>query len=151
MRSGLMPDGLRGRLSKGWGCMRAIVALLGAVAGAIFAWNVRTVVAREVPLVAWASGGAVLGAIIAVAVFSRRFKAMEFDRAVLSHTAPMRLEAVAGESTSDSVQLVALDGPRVSALVLRGLELPVGRYRVFYLNLSKPDSEAFQAVGLEVA
>lgn len=151
MRAGQMPDALRGRLSKGWGCLRTIVTLLGAVAGAVFAWNVRTVVAPQVPLVAWAAGGAVLGAIITLVVFSTRFKATALDGKVLSDTGLMRLKSVGGTSASDSIQLVTADGLSVSALALRGFELPTGRYRVFYLNLGKADSEAFQAVGLEVA
>lgn len=152
MRTGAVPDTLRRRLSKGWGCLRVIVAVLGAVAGAIFAWNIRTVLAPHVPLTIWAAGGAALGAVIGAVVFTRRFKSMAVDRKVLSHTGLMRLETATEASTSDSAQLVAADGgPRVSALVLRGLDLPAGRYRVFYLDLSTPGAEAFQAVGMEVA
>lgn len=148
LRTGQLPEGLRARLRKGWGCLRFGIAVLGAGAGAVFGWNVRPVLAPEWPLSLVALTCAVLGAVVSLVLFSRRFKGMVVDRPVRAHTGLMRLEV-----REQAVMLVAEDGLTLAAVALKGFELPAGRYRAFFVDLSGPgDSEGpLQAVGLEPA
>lgn len=74
--SQLPPAELRARLNKGFGCLSIIATALGAGAGAFVAWNVRPMIEAGVAAGAFIGGGAIIGAIVTLLVFRRRFAAM---------------------------------------------------------------------------
>lgn len=71
--TGVSPEELNARLAKGKRIVSLAAALFGAAGGAFFAWNVRPVIASGIPLLPFAAGGAVLGAIIGVVIFRVKF------------------------------------------------------------------------------
>jgi len=151
MAAGEMPMALRARLNRGWGCLRLFSAALGAAAGAIFGWNVQPIVAEGWPLSLVAGLAAVLGSVLTLLLFTRRFKGMAFDRPVQHLTASMRLERREDAGAAMRTVLVTDDEIIIGVSNLRGLDLPAGRYRVFFLDLSTADEDTLQAVGLELA
>lgn len=151
MRAGEMPAGLKARLNRGWGCLRAFSAALGGVAGAVFGWNVQPIVAEGWPLSVFAGLAAVLGAVLALVLFTQRFKGMAFDRPVQHLTARMHVERREDAGAAMRTVLVTDDEILIGVSNLTGLDLPPGRYRVFFLDLSTADEDTLQAVGLELA
>lgn len=153
LRRGETPPVVATRLARGWGCVRVLVAVFGLGAGAIFGWNAQPMLASAWPVWAVSLAAGLLGAVLAVVLFERRFKNTTFDQKPESHVGLLRLLVHTNAKTaSDRVVLESDDGRAFSALTLEGLELPVARYRVFFINLTPTDPQpSWQAIGLELA